>query len=58
MEAVHAVFIIFVDSPLAICVERFESGGVTTHATAYERRIERRVSGTAVHGEAGMAVRC
>ncbi len=52
------VFIISVDSPLAILIKRFELDGVTAHATAYERRIERRASGTAVHGEAGMAVRC
>jgi hypothetical protein len=49
---------IFVDSPLAIFIERFEPGGVTTHATAYEGRIERGASGIAVDGERGMAVRC
>jgi len=58
VEAVRAVFMIFVDSPLAIFIERFEPGGMATHATAYEGRIERRASGIAVDGEAGMAVRC
>ncbi len=52
------VFIIFVDSPLAILIKRFELDGVTAHATAYEERIERRASGIAADGEGGMAVRC